>query len=122
MDMQGRSLWGWCLVILYAVSTHVRAESIDIKLKPDVPQGYPDRVGRFQKPLRQDITSMRMIARDDGKYDFEFPTVSDVPALRGVDLRPFMPRIPKLANSDPTLIRLALIQRELNRNQTRYDL
>lgn len=120
--MQGKAVWVWILAASCALAIYARGESIDIKLKPDVPEGYPDRVGRFQKPLRQDITSLRMIVRDHGKYDFEFPTASDVPALRGIDLRPFMPRIPKLANGDATLIRLALIQRELNRNQTRYDL
>src|SRR5436853_2966728 len=74
----------------------VRAESIQIILKPDVPDGYPDRVGRFQRPLRQDITALRLLSREDGRYDFEFPTAPDVPALRSVDLRPFIPRIPKL--------------------------
>ena len=94
----------------------------EIALKPDVPEGYKDRVGRFEKPLRQDITSMKLIRKEGGKYDIEFPPAANVPALRDIDFRTFVARVPTIAKGDETLTKVALIQRELNRNQTRYPL
>ena len=94
----------------------------DIALKPDVPDGYVDRVGAYEKPLRQDVMTLKLVRRDDGTFDIVFPEATKVPTIQKVDFRPFMPRVPKLANGNPELTRIALIQRELNRNQTRYDM
>jgi hypothetical protein len=94
--------------------------SLKIPVKPDIPAGYPDRVGRFEPPLRQDLTSLQLTSLGQGRYAFRFSSGTEVPALPEVDLRPFIPRVPLLAKGDPSLTRIALIQRELNRNQTRY--
>ena len=95
----------------------------ELACKPDVPEGYKDRVGRWTTPLRQDITAIRLVPQGGGVFDVEFVTpANDVPALRGVDFKTFVPRIPAAVADDPTLARVTLIQRELNRNQTKYDL
>ena len=97
-------------------------KSFDVALKPDVPEGYKDRVGSYEKPLRQDIKTLKLVRRDDGTFNIEFPAETKVPTIEKVDFRTFMPRVPKLAEGNGELTRIALIQRELNRNQTRYDM
>jgi hypothetical protein len=94
--------------------------SLEAAVKPDVPSGYPDRVGRFETPLRQDLTSLQLTRLGQGRYALRFSSGTETPLLPEIDLRPFIPRIPLLAKGDPGLTRIALIQRELNRNQTRY--
>ncbi len=93
--------------------------SLEIAVKPDVPAGYPGRVGRFETPLRQDLTSLQLTGLGEGRYALRF-SGTETPGLPEIDLRPFIPRVPLLAKGDPSLTRIALIQRELNRNQTRY--
>jgi hypothetical protein len=97
-------------------------KSFDIALKPDVPEGYKDRVGKFEKPLRQDITTLKLARNEDGTFNITFAPEAKVPAIEKIDFRPFMPRVPKLAEGNGELTKIALIQRELNRNQTRYDM
>ena len=94
----------------------------DIALKPDVPEGYKDRVGKFEKPLRQDITTLKLARNDDGTFNIAFPPEVKVPSIEKIDFRPFLPRVPKLAEGNGELTKIALIQRELNRNQTRYEM
>ena len=94
--------------------------SLEIPVKPDIPAGYPGRVGRFETPLRQDLTSLQLTGLGEGRYALRFSSGTETPALPEIDLRPFIPRVPLLAKGDPSLTRIALIQRELNRNQTRY--
>ncbi|HEX4961700.1 MAG TPA: hypothetical protein VF173_12730 [Thermoanaerobaculia bacterium] len=96
------------------------APSLEIPVKPDLPAGYPGRVGLFETPLRQDLTSLQLTGLGQGRYALRFSSGTETPALPEIDLRPFIPRIPLLAKGDPSLTRIALIQRELNRNQTRY--
>src|SRR5688572_15826908 len=72
-------------------------KAFDVALKPDVPEGYKDRVGAYEKPLRQDIKTLKLVRRDDGTFNIEFPAETKVPAIEKVDFRPFMPRVPKLA-------------------------
>src|SRR3954454_2806977 len=99
--------------------TPAPAPGLKIPVKPDVPSGYPGRVGRFETPLRQDLTSLQLTGLGEGRYALRF-SGTETPALPEIDLRPFIPRVPLLAKGDPSLTRIALIQRELNRNQTRY--
>jgi hypothetical protein len=112
-----RLLFVLCPLFLAAAAP---PSSLEVAVKPDVPSGYPDRVGRFQAPLRQDLTSLQLTSLGDGRYALRFSSGTDAPPLPEIDLRPFIPRIPLLAKADPGLTRIALIQRELNRNQTRY--
>jgi len=97
-----------------------QAAGLDLEVKPDVPSGYRGRIGRFETPLRQDLTLLRLTRLGGGRYALSFARGGEAPALADIDLRPFIPRVPLLAQGEPSLVRLALIQRELNRNQTRY--
>src|SRR4030095_12878523 len=53
-----------------------------------------------------------------GRYDVRLTPGDGAPKLAGVDLTPMAPRVPVLAKGNDTLTRLALIQREFNRNET----
>lgn len=108
----------FCLPLLAGAET--APASLEIPVKPDVPSGYPDRVGRFEPPLRQDLTSLQLTSLGEGRYGFRFSSGTETPALPEIDLRPFIPRVPLLAKGNAALTRIALIQREFNRNQTRY--
>jgi hypothetical protein len=103
-------------------SAQPTARVFDIALKPDVPEGYKDRVGKFEKPLRQDITTLKLARNDDGTFNIAFTPETKVPTIEKIDFRPFLPRVPKLAEGNGELTKIALIQRELNRNQTRYEM
>ena len=110
-----------CLpLVTGSLASEAPPASIEIPVKPDVPNGYPDRVGRFATPLRQDLTSLQLTSLGQGRYSLRLSSGTEPPALPDVDLRPFIPRVPLLAKGDPALTRIALIQRELNRHQTRY--
>jgi hypothetical protein len=105
-----------------AANVAERPREFEIALKPDVPEGYVDRVGKYEKPLRQDVKTMKLARRDDGTFDIAFAADTKVPTIEKIDFRHFMPRVPKLAEGNGELTKIALIQRELNRNQTRYDM
>jgi hypothetical protein len=55
-----------------------------------------------------------------GRYDVRLSPAEAAPKLTGVDLTPMAPRVPGLARGNETLTRLALIQREFNRNETHH--
>lgn len=52
-----------------------------------------------------------------GKYDVRLAPGDAAPRLSGLDLTLLAPRVPSLARGNETLTRLALIQREFNRNE-----
>ncbi len=91
-----------------------------IALQPDVPGGYPDRVGAFRTPLLQDVRKIRFRRGANGKFQVDVGDSEHGIALTGVDLRPFVARLPAAGASDPVVRRVALTQAELNRNQTTY--
>ena len=105
-----------------APTTQATPREFEVALKPDIPEGYKDRVGKFEKPLRQDIKTLKLARNDDGTFNISFPAEAKVPAIEKIDVRACMPRVPKLAEGNAELEKIALIQRELNRNQTRYPL
>jgi hypothetical protein len=51
------------------------------------------------------------------RYDVKLSPGDGAPRLSGVDLGLLMPRVPRLAQGNEALTRLALIQREFNRNE-----
>ncbi len=57
-----------------------------------------------------------------GRYDVRLSPGADAPKLSGVDLTLLVPRVPGLARGNETLTRLALIQREFNRNEVHNPL
>ncbi|MFI5183398.1 MAG: hypothetical protein ACHQNV_03290 [Vicinamibacteria bacterium] len=111
------------LAAVLAAFGSVGASSNDVtrvSLTPEAPDGYADNPSTLARPLRQDIKSLELRDLGGGRFAIRLGEGSDAPALPSVDLRPFVPRIPALAKGDPDLGRFALIQRELNRNQTRF--
>jgi hypothetical protein len=91
----------------------------DVPMKPEQADGYPGNPTRPFGPLLQDFTSVKVAAKGGGHYELKLGPAADAPDFKDVDLRPFVPRVPALARGDATLARIALMQREFNRNETR---
>ncbi|MCC6407811.1 MAG: hypothetical protein IT453_11635 [Planctomycetes bacterium] len=88
-----------------------------VAIKIQEPQGYKDNPSSLKTPLRQDVGELTLSPRPDGKFDVVFGDGSV--RVDAVDLDLWIPRVPKLAKANPVLTRLALIQREFNRNEVR---
>ncbi len=100
------------------------AEAITVTVTPEEPKGYPGNPSTLATPLRQDIEKIRFEKNDDGTYSLLFPTAAsgrEIAPVDRVDLRAFVPRIPKIATGDSTWALYALIQREFNRHETKYE-
>jgi hypothetical protein len=91
------------------------ANAVRIKVVPEVPQGYPGHPAKLALPLRQDVAEIELRARADGTFDLL--EANGAAIATGVDLRAWMPRVPDIARTHPTLTRIALMQREFNRNE-----
>jgi hypothetical protein len=52
-----------------------------------------------------------------GRYDAKLSPGEDAPRIAGIDLTLLVPRVPRLSRGSESLTRLALIQREFNRNE-----
>jgi hypothetical protein len=65
--------------------------------------------------------TLELLPRGDGRYDIRLAPGSDAPAVREADLRLLVPRVPRLAKGSAALTRLALIQREFNRNEVHNE-
>lgn len=93
-----------------------------LPLKPDVPEGYADRPGAIDGKLRQDIKEIQFDPLGDGKFRVALRSDGGLaPAVPfEIDLKPFVAHVPRLARGNETLTRVALMQQELNRNQTTY--
>ncbi len=93
-----------------------------IDLRVQEPNGYPGNPSTLATPLRQDIKQLELERKADGTFSLALLAAENAPKLDSVDLRCFVPRIPSLAKGNPVLERLALIQREFNRNEMRVEL
>ncbi len=87
-------------------------------VRPQEPAGYAGNPSTLRTPLRQDVEAITFTARADGSYDVALVTAGEPIRVEAVDLEAFVPRVPLLARGDPALERLALFQREYNRNET----
>jgi hypothetical protein len=92
-----------------------------IDLRVQEPAGYPGNPSTLAPPLRQDIKQLELEHKADGTFRLAL-LGPGAPSLDSIDLRSFVPRIPALAKGNPVLERLALIQREFNRNEMKVDL
>jgi hypothetical protein len=88
-------------------------------LKPEQPDGYRGNPTKPYGALRQDLTSLTFTQKGGGRYELRVGGAADAPIFADVDLRPFVPRVPALARGDATLTRIALMQREFNRSETK---
>ena len=68
------------------------------------------------------FATLELSPRGDGRYGAKLLPADPHVALPDLDLRLLAPRVPRLAQGNPPLTRLALLQREFNRNETHYDL
>ncbi|MBK7642895.1 MAG: hypothetical protein IPJ19_07565 [Planctomycetes bacterium] len=93
-----------------------------IDLRVQEPTGYPGNPSTLATPLRQDIDRVELERNADGTYRMALHAEKGAPAIDSIELRSFVPRIPALARGNATLERLALMQREFNRNETRCEL
>ncbi len=66
--------------------------------------------------------TLELARRAQGHYDVRLLPGEAAPQLRDADLRLLVPRVPRLARGDEALTRLALIQREFNRNEVHNSL
>lgn len=66
--------------------------------------------------------ALELARRADGRYDVRLLPGETAPQLRDADLRLLVPRVPRLARGNDALTRLALIQREFNRNEVHNPL
>ncbi len=97
---------------------------IRASLNADVPAGYTNRPGAYITPLRQDLHTLTLRESQAGKYTLRLESTSPQGQLElgDIELSHFIPRISPLAQSHPKLRSIALIQQELNRNQTNHPL
>jgi hypothetical protein len=61
--------------------------------------------------------TLELRALEGGRYDVRLAPGESAPRLSGADLGLLVPRVPRLARGNEALTRLALIQREFNRNE-----
>jgi hypothetical protein len=66
--------------------------------------------------------TLELTPRGGGRYDVRLLPGETAPQLHDADLRLLVPRIPRLARGNDALTRLALIQREFNRNEVHNPL
>ena len=97
--------------------TRAAEQPIVMQITVQSPDGHKDNPASLLTPLRQDLTEIRLQRLPDGHYDVALGPSADAPATHDVDLRVFIPRIPDLAGNDAVLRRIALSQREFNRNE-----
>jgi hypothetical protein len=91
----------------------------DVPMKPEQADGYPGNPTKPFGSLMQDYTSIKLTPKAGGHYELKLGPAADAPGFPDVDLRPFVPRVPALAKGEATLTRIALMQREFNRNETK---
>lgn len=92
-----------------------------IPLQVQAADGYAGNPSTLVKPLRQDLTRLDVALDDQGLATLHLAGSGDGPTLGPIDLGWWIPRIPRLAKGEPTLTRVALMQREFNRNETRFE-
>jgi hypothetical protein len=107
---------------LFLALSFLATDTKRIDLKVQEPAGYPGNPSTLATPLRQDIQQLELERKADGTYRLALLGKESAPKLDSIDLRCFVPRVPALAKGNAVLERLALIQREFNRNEMKVEL
>ena len=107
--------------LFLALASGLGADSTTLALRVQPADGYPGNPSTLVKPLRQDLTRLDITIDAGGKATLKLGGAADGPTLPSVDLSWWIPRIPRLARGEPTLTRVALMQREFNRNETKFE-
>src|SRR5258708_26988374 len=97
---------GAVLTALLSIGASKPGQAITLLLTPEAPGGYADDPSTLARPLRQDIQSLVLRDLGNGRFSLRLGEGSEAPALESVDLRPFVPRVPALANGYPPLTHL----------------
>jgi hypothetical protein len=66
--------------------------------------------------------TLELQPKTGGRYDVRLSPGADAPSLHDADLSLLVPRVPGLARGNESLTRIALIQREFNRNEVHNPL
>lgn len=91
-----------------------------VPMKPEEAGGYRGNPTKPFGALAQDLTTLDVVPQVDGRYTLRTGPAAGAPEWKELDLRWFVPRIPAIAKGNETLTRVALMQREFNRNETRF--
>ena len=105
-----------CLVVCSAAGL-VMAESAPLKLSLNAE--------KLSAPAGQTLPAfetLELLPRGEGRYDVRLAPGDGAPSIERADLRLLVPRVPRLAKGNAALTRLALIQREFNRNEVHFAL
>ena len=105
------------LIPFFAASLAASAETAALRL--------PLKAEKLSAPAGVTLPSyetLELAPRGEGRYDVRLLPGDAAPQLREADLRLLVPRVPRLARGDEALTRLALIQREFNRNEVHNPL
>jgi hypothetical protein len=89
--------------------------SLSLTLKPEELSGQSSAGTPAYKALD-------LVSRAGGRYEVRLSPGVDRPELPDFDVSVLLPHVPRLARGNATLTRLALIQREFNRNEVHNDL
>lgn len=89
-------------------------------MQPEEAGGYRGNPTKPFGSLSQDLTAVDLEPQADGRYTLRTAPTAGAPEWKDLDLRWFVPRIPALAKGNDTLTRVALMQREFNRNETKF--
>lgn len=103
--------------LFWLLLSSISGGDIVVPMKPEEPGGYAGNPSTIKAPMRQDLTVIVLTPRADGKYDVRLGDGAQAARMEAVDFALWVPRVPKLCGQDPVLLRLALIQREFNRNE-----
>ena len=103
-----------------AASAGGDAKSWTLPIKIEEAGGYPGNPSTLKTPLRQDLGSMRLERKENGRYDLSLEGGPAPLSVKDVDVGLFLPRVPAYARASEDLLRYALIQREFNRNEIKF--
>lgn len=106
---------------LLGLPATITADTLSVPLRVQPADGYPGNPSTLVKPLRQDLTKLEVALDARGRAALKLAGTTEGPALASIDLAWWIPRIPRLARGEPTLTRVALMQREFNRNETKFE-
>lgn len=112
-----------------AVRTHFRyqtADSMTVPIREYISSEYPeDPADRSPAHGSYQGRTLRLLKKDDTHFDFVFePTESHVAKVvfKNVDVSRLTPSLPEWTKSDAGLRRIALTDRQWNRQQVKFDL
>ncbi len=91
-----------------------------VTMKLEEAGGYRGNPNKPHGSLGQELTTIDVIPQVDGLFTLRTGPAAGAPEWKDLDLRWFVPRIPAIAKGNETLTRVALMQREFNRNETRF--